>query len=578
MRAPSRRSPIPLGHMRNLLPIPGRNPTDHSHSASGRKHSASGREHTQGPSAAFTVPGVLPGSSEAQLDARQRSMRMLELVWLGGGDALDLVQAVIEAGASEVEWLRAALQLVPQKQPKGTRVRMTEEGKSEQPSAGPQHADAGEGRRAQGVLGMLSESAGVAAEGVDARMHNPPPRRRKGDTSAGEADGGAVADAAVADGGAVADAAVADGGAVADAAVADGGAVADAAVGGQRKVKKAGKCGKREADVAPTAVPAVLDNDDGAKAEREAERERAAAEAEQKAERKPKREAERKAERKAERNAERKRKRAAADAAAEEEQCGAEAHTCRAGAAWWEGQRAAGPEARAEAGVSGAGGGQRGSGGGRGGRGGGARAGREARAEAAVSGAGGGQRGSGGGRGAAEGARVRVGKRARKLACREQEGGSVEVAGEGGAAEGARVRVWKRARKLACREQEGGSVEAAGKGGQRRGRACGWMARRRGRRQRENVPQIKLSERLGWAPEAVGGVHWLRMILDEGHVLGRSAQTNRGAILSAIRAERRWVMTCTPAPHTAEPRHAAAAAALVPALPAVPRPSRRARV
>lgn len=44
------------------------------------------------------------------------------------------------------------------------------------------------------------------------------------------------------------------------------------------------------------------------------------------------------------------------------------------------------------------------------------------------------------------------------------------------------------------------------------------------------------------------------MILDEGHVLGRSAQTNRTAILSAIRAERRWVMTGTPAPHTAQSR------------------------
>eukprot|EP00892_Ulva_mutabilis_P003989 jgi/Ulvmu1/1962/UM012_0123.1 len=57
-------------------------------------------------------------------------------------------------------------------------------------------------------------------------------------------------------------------------------------------------------------------------------------------------------------------------------------------------------------------------------------------------------------------------------------------------------------------------------------------------------------------------VHWLRMILDEGHVLGRSAQTNRGAILSAIRAERRWVMTGTPAPHTAQSR----AAPLLPLL------------
>lgn len=44
------------------------------------------------------------------------------------------------------------------------------------------------------------------------------------------------------------------------------------------------------------------------------------------------------------------------------------------------------------------------------------------------------------------------------------------------------------------------------------------------------------------------------MILDEGHALGRSTQTNRLALLSAIRAERRWVMTGTPAPHTAQSR------------------------
>lgn len=49
-------------------------------------------------------------------------------------------------------------------------------------------------------------------------------------------------------------------------------------------------------------------------------------------------------------------------------------------------------------------------------------------------------------------------------------------------------------------------------------------------------------------------MHWLRVILDEGHSLGRSTQTNRLAVLSAIRAERRWVMTGTPVPHTAQSR------------------------
>jgi len=46
-------------------------------------------------------------------------------------------------------------------------------------------------------------------------------------------------------------------------------------------------------------------------------------------------------------------------------------------------------------------------------------------------------------------------------------------------------------------------------------------------------------------------VHWLRVILDEGHMLGASlGMTNRVLMACALRAERRWVMTGTPTPHT----------------------------
>eukprot|EP00884_Botryococcus_braunii_P005336 jgi/Botrbrau1/14803/Bobra.0370s0001.1 len=44
-------------------------------------------------------------------------------------------------------------------------------------------------------------------------------------------------------------------------------------------------------------------------------------------------------------------------------------------------------------------------------------------------------------------------------------------------------------------------------------------------------------------------VHWLRVILDEGHMLGACLSlTNKLAMASALRAERRWVMTGTPTP------------------------------
>ncbi|GMH42988.1 hypothetical protein BSKO_10910 [Bryopsis sp. KO-2023] len=47
-------------------------------------------------------------------------------------------------------------------------------------------------------------------------------------------------------------------------------------------------------------------------------------------------------------------------------------------------------------------------------------------------------------------------------------------------------------------------------------------------------------------------IHWLRIILDEGHIIGANpfSDTNRNRMLKALRAERRWVMTGTPTPNT----------------------------
>ena len=45
-------------------------------------------------------------------------------------------------------------------------------------------------------------------------------------------------------------------------------------------------------------------------------------------------------------------------------------------------------------------------------------------------------------------------------------------------------------------------------------------------------------------------VHWLRVILDEGHLLGAGlAMTNKLQTARALHAERRWVMTGTPTPN-----------------------------
>ncbi|GLC42941.1 hypothetical protein PLESTB_001816700 [Pleodorina starrii] len=91
----------------------------------------------------------------------------------------------------------------------------------------------------------------------------------------------------------------------------------------------------------------------------------------------------------------------------------------------------------------------------------------------------------------------------------------------------------------------GGSKKAGGGGGGRKGDrgggggACGaWL-------------------------QALNQVHWLRIILDEGHLLGATTSiTNKLQAAVGLRAERRWVMTGTPTPAT----HGSSAAHLQPLL------------
>jgi len=56
-------------------------------------------------------------------------------------------------------------------------------------------------------------------------------------------------------------------------------------------------------------------------------------------------------------------------------------------------------------------------------------------------------------------------------------------------------------------------------------------------------------------------VHWLRIIVDEGHSLGASLGiTNKLSMAVKLTAQRRWVMTGTPTPSTASGAHAGIAA------------------
>jgi len=45
-------------------------------------------------------------------------------------------------------------------------------------------------------------------------------------------------------------------------------------------------------------------------------------------------------------------------------------------------------------------------------------------------------------------------------------------------------------------------------------------------------------------------VHWQRVVLDEGHVMGASSDTNRALMLSSIVAGAKWICTGTPTPST----------------------------
>jgi len=62
------------------------------------------------------------------------------------------------------------------------------------------------------------------------------------------------------------------------------------------------------------------------------------------------------------------------------------------------------------------------------------------------------------------------------------------------------------------------------------------------------LPFTRLAGALG-AGGSLLRVRWLRVVLDEGHVLGASlALSCRGAVAAALLAERRWVVTGTPTP------------------------------
>ncbi|CAN0031506.1 unnamed protein product, partial [Ectocarpus sp. 4 AP-2014] len=58
------------------------------------------------------------------------------------------------------------------------------------------------------------------------------------------------------------------------------------------------------------------------------------------------------------------------------------------------------------------------------------------------------------------------------------------------------------------------------------------------------------NEQPGWSDSPLSRIHWLRMVLDEGHAMGTSAMTSCGDVARRIEAERRWVMTGTPTPTT----------------------------
>ena len=53
-------------------------------------------------------------------------------------------------------------------------------------------------------------------------------------------------------------------------------------------------------------------------------------------------------------------------------------------------------------------------------------------------------------------------------------------------------------------------------------------------------------------PSVLCEVHWLRLVIDEGHYLGGGALTNTKVLLDALPAERRWILSGTPAKATSD--------------------------
>lgn len=49
---------------------------------------------------------------------------------------------------------------------------------------------------------------------------------------------------------------------------------------------------------------------------------------------------------------------------------------------------------------------------------------------------------------------------------------------------------------------------------------------------------------------ALLGISWKRVVLDEGHVMGASSDSNKALILEALQARARWICTGTPTPAT----------------------------
>jgi hypothetical protein len=65
-----------------------------------------------------------------------------------------------------------------------------------------------------------------------------------------------------------------------------------------------------------------------------------------------------------------------------------------------------------------------------------------------------------------------------------------------------------------------------------------------------HVSRYKFDDTRTGEPHVALRVHWLRVILDEGHLLGSTAITDRLRMACSLRAERRWVLTGTPTPST----------------------------